>query len=424
MVDVIKKIYSTNLLHYLFVTTVLFIALTCSASALDVVDDLSGMLVVVNDGRPLPVNNGVVTGEQIATGKTLDVTSLDLYIPFVAPSDNIIARLSLLCSSADLRVSGTVQAGAFSQGVFYPHYDLSFSEWDYGYSTVESLALTNTGYQVDTSSVPAADFAWFVHLRLSGSATFILFNSDTASLASSIGGQRVAIDNGSASLSLTQRNGSFTLHDFNVTSSSGLYKSYYDAGKYVQVALSGIVFKASAGQTVTLSNGDISGTATIKDSFFTNPKETFSSNGIVTRVADTIRLSASRNDDDAEAVAELQKANATLTKISGDMDKFVSHQQEVDDTANNIGGTTSDGSISNTSTDFNSGIGTVDDFSTEATSHSKSLLHLTSGFADLMTMATPVILNFGPEGHIGPLHIALLIVIAVLGVTFFVRRLL
>lgn len=406
----------------MFIGTVLALS-TCSIYALDVVDDLSGMLVVVNDGRPLPVNNGVVEGNQIASSKTLDVSSIDLYIPFSAPSDNVIARLSLLCSSADLRVSGTVQAGAFSQGVFYPHYDLSYSEWDYGYSSVESVALTNTGYQVDTSSVPAADFAWYVHIRLAGSVTLILFDYDVAHLASTIGGQRVAIDNGNASLSLTQRNGSFTLRDFNVFSSSGLYKSYYDAGKYVQVALSGIVFKASAGQTVTLSNGDISGTATIKDSFFTNPKETFSSSGTVTRVADTIRLSASRSDDDAEAVAELQKANATLTKISGDMDKFVSHQQEVDDTANNIGGTTSEGTISNTSTDFNSGSGTLDDFTDTATDQLDTMTAAGSGYSALMAAALPVLLNFGP-GSLGPLHIALLVIVAVMGITFFIRRLL
>lgn len=416
--------YNTNLLKYIFVATVLFAVFTCSASALDVVDDLSGMLVVVNDGRPIPVNGGVVTGEQIANGSTLDVTSIDLYIPFVAPSDNVIARLALLCSSADLNVSGSVQAGAFSQGVFYPHYDLGYSVWDYGYSTVGSNALTNTAYQVDTSSVPAADFAWFVHIRLSGSATLLLSDSSHARLTSSLDSHYITIDNKDSSISLSQRNGSFTLHDFNVTSSSGSYRSYYDSNKYVLTALSGIVFKASAGQTVTLSNGDITGTATNRDSSFTLPSQTVVSSGSFSRDVKTIRLSASRNDDDSEAVAELQKANATLTKISGDMDKFVNHQQEIDDTANNIGGTTSDGSISNTSTDFNSGIGTVDDFSTEATSHSKSLLHLTSGFADLMTMATPVILNFGPDGHIGPLHIALLIVIAVLGVTFFVRRLL
>ena len=396
---------------------------TCSIYALDVVDDLSGMLVVVNDGRPIPVNGGVVTGEQIAKGSTLDVTSIDLYIPFVAPSDNVIARLALLCSTADLSVSGSVQAGAFGSGIFYPHYDLNFSEWDYGYSTVGSNALTNTAYQVDTSSVPAADFAWFVHIRLSGSATLLLSDSSIARLTSSFASHSITIDNKDSSISLSQRNGSFTLRDFNVTSSSGSYRSYYDSNKYVLTALSGIVFKASAGQTVTLSNGDITGTATNRDSSFNLPSQTVVSSGSLSRDVNTIRLSASRNDDDAEAVAELQKANATLTKISGDMDKFVSHQQEVDDTANNIGGTTSEDTISNTSTDFNSGSGTLDDFTDAATDQLDTMTAAGSGYAALMAAALPVMLNFGP-GSLGPLHIALLVIVAVMGITFFIRRLL
>lgn len=397
---------------------------TCSIYALDVVDDLSGMLVVVDDGRPLPVTNGVVVGSQIGVNGTLDISSIDLYIPFVAPSDNIIARLALLCSSADLRVSGTVQAGAFSQGVFYPHYDLNYSEWDYGYSTVESTALTNTGYQVDTSSVPAADFAWYVHIRLAGSAQLVLYSLNSSYVVGSMGGKNVVVSNDDSSVSLTQRNSSFTLHDFNISSSSGLYKSYYDAGKYVQVALSGMVFKAGAGQTVSVSNGDISGTVRNKNSHFITPSEVVTSKGNVKYAADTIRLSASRNDDDAEAVAELQKANATLTKISGDMDKFVSHQQEVDDTANNIGGTTSEGTISNTSTDFNSGSGTLDDFTDTATDQLDTMTAAGSGYSALMAAALPVMLNFGPPGSLGPLHIALLVIVAVMGITFFIRRLL
>lgn len=396
---------------------------TCSIYALDVVDDLSGMLVVVNDGRPIPVNGGVVTGEQIAKGSTLDITSIDLYIPFVAPSDNVIARLALLCSTANLSVSGSVQAGAFGSGIFYPHYDLNFTEWDYGYSTVGPNALTNTAYQVDTSSIPAADFAWFVHIRLSGSATLLLSDSSIARLTSSLASHSITIDNKDSSISLSQRNGSFTLHDFNVTSSSGSYRSYYDSNKYVLTALSGIVFKASAGQTVTLSNGDIIGTATNRDSSFNLPSQTVVSSGSLSRDVNTIRLSASRNDDDAEAVAELQKANATLTKISGDMDKFVTHQQEVDDAAGNIGGTTSEGTISNTSTDFNSGSGTLDDFNDAATDQLDTLTAAGSGYAALMAAALPVMLNFGP-GSLGPLHIALLVIVAVMGITFFIRRLL
>lgn len=386
--------YNTNLLKYIFVATILLAALTCSASALDVVDDLSGMLVTVNDGRPLPVTNGVVVGSQIGIPATLDISSIDLYIPFVAPSDNIIARLSLLCSTADLHVSGSVQAGAFGSGIFYPHYDLSCTEWDYGYSTVESTALTNTGYQVDTSPVPAADFAWYVHIRLAGSATLVLYSLNDSYLVGSQGGKNVVVSNDDSSVSLTQRNGSFTLHDFSIYSSSGLYKSYYEAGKYVQVALSGLVFKASAGQTVTLSNGDISGTVKNKNSHFTTPSETITSHGAVKYAADTIRLSASRNDDDAEAVAELQKMNATLDGMATNLQTITDDFTAREDVGTDISGTTTDDQIANGNAGMATGSGSLSSAIGSLPSFS-SIIAPTSSFISFLTVPISQIFEFG-----------------------------
>lgn len=154
---------------------VAFLMFCCvSASALDVVDNLDGVLVVVNDGRPVPAYDGIVSADQLSSANSLAISTIDFYVPFEAPSNTVVVRLSLLCASANLNVTGDVQAGAYSGGVFYPHYNLPYSQWDYGYSAVDGVALTNTGYSVDTSSVPAADFAWFVHFRLSGDAVLNL----------------------------------------------------------------------------------------------------------------------------------------------------------------------------------------------------------------------------------------------------------
>lgn len=396
----------------MIVAAVLFCVCSCPVHALDVVDSLDGVLVVVNNGRPVPAYDGVVSADQLSSANSLTVSSIDFYVPFEAPSNTVVVRLSLLCASSNLSVTGDVQAGAYSGGVFYPHYTLPYSQWDYGYSAVDGVALTNTGYSVDTSSVPASDFAWFVHFRLSGDA--ILNLSQGSISGSTTGSIEGALGNGRGTFSSTS--GSFGADLFATDNSTPLWQ-YYDSYHTIYWKSAGARFAYLKSTSLSLA-GDLS----ISAGLYGVIRTTFER----TSLADypPIRLTATRTDDDAEAVSELQKANTTLTKISADMDKLVNHQQEVDDTADNIGGTTSDGTISNTSTDFNSGTGTVDDFSTEATSHSQSLLHLTSGFSDLMTMATPVLLNFGPSGGIGPLHIALLIVIAVFGVTFFIRRLL
>ena len=61
---------------------VAFLMFCCvSASALDVVDNLDGVLVVVNDGRPVPAYDGVVTADQLSSADSLAVsTALLLHI--------------------------------------------------------------------------------------------------------------------------------------------------------------------------------------------------------------------------------------------------------------------------------------------------------------------------------------------------------
>ena len=396
----------------------LLVCCCVSASALDVVNQLDGSLVVVNDGRPVPVYNGSVSASQLSSADSLSVSSLDFFIPFEAPSNTVVLRLSLLCSSANLSVSGDVQAGAYSGGVFYPHYTLPYSQWDYGYSTVDSVALTNTGYSVDTSSVPASDFAWFIHVRLTGDALLLLRSSIASSGSLSLDSGLITLPSYNVSIN---GDGGITTAATNITT-TGKVRSYYDATHYVDVALSGLIWKFPQ-QTSTFKWSSASGLAK-PNSFASSPARSGSID-LGTRTSDLspIRLSATRSDDDAEAVAELQKANAKLTDISGNMQKIVDHMDQTNNAANDIGGTTSDDSISNTSTDFNSGSGTLDDFTDTATDQLDTMTAAGAGYSALMAAALPVMLNFGP-GSLGPLHIALLVIVAVMGLTFFIRRLL
>ena len=397
----------------------LLVCCCVSASALDVVDGLDGVLVVVNDGRPVPAYDGVVSADQLSSADSLSVSSIDFYVPFEAPSNTVVVRLSLLCSSSNLSVSGDVQAGAYSGGVFYPHYTLSYSQWDYGYSTVDNVALTNTGYSVDTSSVPGADFAWFVHFRLSGDATLLLRSAVSSTGSLSLDSSLVTMPNYSF---MFGGKGSVDIPKMNITSSNYI-RSYYDASHYVNVALSGILWSIDS-HTALTSFSSTYGIAK-PDIYAKEPVRSGSINlSNNPSVLAPIRLAATRTDDDAEAVAELQKANATLTNISGNMQKIVDHMNETNDAADNIGGTTSEGTISNTSTDFNSGSGTLDDFTDTATDQLDTMTAAGSGYSALMAAALPVMLNFGPPGSLGPLHIALLVIVAVMGITFFIRRLL
>ena len=114
----------------------------------------------------------------------------------------------------------------------------------------------------------------------------------------------------------------------------------------------------------------------------------------------------------------------TLDGVAANMQKVVDDMQAKQDAGNDIGGTTSADTISGTQGTLNSGTQSFDTFTDTATGQLDSITSGASGYAALMTMAMPAILNFGPSGGIGPLHIALLVIVAIFGLSFFIRRLL
>lgn len=94
------------------------------------------------------------------------------------------------------------------------------------------------------------------------------------------------------------------------------------------------------------------------------------------------------------------------------------------DTAEDIGSTTSEETITDTQGTLSAGIDEVDSFSSTASSQMGDLVTDSFGFGQLMTVAVPVLFGAGDELGYGPLYIALLAIITVLVLTFIIRRLL
>lgn len=381
--------YSTNFLKYLIVATGLLIALTCSASALDVVNDLDGVLVVVNNGRPVPAYDGVVTADQLSSADSLAVSTIDFYVPFEAPSNTVVVRLSLLCSTANLNLSGDVQAGAFSGGTFYPHYTLSSSQWDYGYSLVDGAALTNTGYSVDTSPVPASDFAWFVHFRLSGDATLLLRSAVSSTGSVSLKESLVTMPRYTFQFGAK---GSVDIPAMNFKSSNYI-RSYYDSSHYVDVALSGILWRTDS--HIALFNlSSTSGYGT-PDIYAKEPVRSGSINlDNNPAVLSPIRLTATRTDDDAEAVAELQKVNATLDGMATNLQTITDDFTAREDVGTDISGTTTDDQIANGNAGMSTGSGSISSAIGSLPSFS-SIIAPTSSFISFLTVPISQIFEFG-----------------------------
>lgn len=128
--------------------------------------------------------------------------------------------------------------------------------------------------------------------------------------------------------------------------------------------------------------------------------------------------------NDGGIVDNVAHMTDTLDGVASNMQKVVDDMQAHKDAGEDIGGTTSTDTISGTQETLSSGTQSFDTFTDTATDQLDSITSGASGYASLMTMAVPVILNFGPSGGIGPLHIALLVIVAIFGISFFVRRLL
>jgi hypothetical protein len=395
VVEMSRSKYSTNLLKYFIVTTGLLIALTCSASALDVVNELDGVLVVVNDGLPVPAHDGIVSADQLSSADSLVVSTIDFYVPFEAPSNTVVVRLSLLCSTANLNLSGDVQAGAFSGGTFYPHYTLSSSQWDYGYSSVDGVALTNTGYSVDTSTVPNSDFAWFVHFRLSGDAVLNLSQgSITGSTTGSIEG---ALRNGRGTFSSTE--GSFGADLFATDISTPLWQ-YYDSYHTIYWKSAGARFAYLKSNSLSVS-GDLTLAGGLNGVIRTSFERT--------SLADypPIRLTATRTDDDAEAVAELQKVNATLDGMATNLQTITDDFTARENVGTDISGTTTEDQIANGNSGMSTGSGSISSAISSLPSFS-SIIAPTSSFISFLTVPISQIFEFG-GGYL--LYIATVMVI-------------
>ena len=127
--------------------------------------------------------------------------------------------------------------------------------------------------------------------------------------------------------------------------------------------------------------------------------------------------------NDGGIVDNVAHMTDTLDGIADNMQTVIDDMQAHKDAGEDIGGTTSTETISGTQETLSSGTQSFDTFTDTATDQLDTITSGASGYASLMTMAVPVILNFGPSS-IGPLHIALLVIVAIFGLSFFVRRLL
>lgn len=385
-----------------YVTLLLTSVLAVPAFALQTHDELSGGFVSIDGGNCFPIVDSSVSALAFPTvNDSYTASSLVFYIPFSAPADRIVCDLSFLVHS-DSFSSASADVGYFYPATtFVVQSSIPASVGQLNWDALSSgLYSSSYGFDFDVSSVSPSDYAWYVRLTVSGTFNFSLRSgSGSVSLSGTSGG-----GTGHLLLRSTHWNSSYNLFSINTTS-TGL--------QYVRLASSGNTghfFDLFNNSNIVLPSSDVvlSGSVGGDSLSFLSP----------------ISVSSVVHSDDSEAVEQLQQINKSLDGVAANMQKVVDDMQAKKDAGNDIGGTTSPDTVSGNQATLNSGTQSFDTFTDTATGQLDSITSGASGYAALMTMAMPAILNFGPSGGIGPLHIALLVIVAIFGLSFFIRRLL
>ena len=383
----IKKILSSVCVTLLFASV-----LAVPGFALVSVDDVPYGYIQLNSGSPIYCTGSLplwMSSDSVA------LTSYALYIPFTDVGDNFDINLNIVSGPVSNYGTFTASYGTL-QGTKYTQIGVlpSPARKAAPQSTIESGKYKIGSFlSVNCSSVSSVPDNCFIKVLCSG-CSFTLYPS----VSGSVGSLATSVD---------------TIYWDNVL------------GFYIN----------KAGMTSFSSNGSTTGSGLVKPTGNTNgyisiQKETSSPVRLHSKartlngeVASGITFAVSRSSDDSEAVAQLVKINGTLDGIADNMQTIVDDMQAKKNAGEDIGGTTSTETISGTQETLSSGTQSFDTFTDTATGQLDSITSGASGYASLMTMAVPVILNFGPSS-IGPLHIALLVIVAIFGLSFFVRRLL
>lgn len=389
-----------NLLFAVLFTLLLTSGLAVSASALDVSTEISHFYFSVNDSTFKSCGNTIsgsmISGNPTDTGNTT-VTSYSILVPFTAPCESLTLTVGMWTGLIDSVGSyttdwGIMKGGKFSSSGSVPVSYFSGSQETYSYSLDSSSANSyriNRYYTFDLSGVDATGGAnYFVRLSYTGT------NFPLRTHLKALNG---LIYHGTATFKST-------------TAQLPQYTSSTSGNAFVAKATSAL------SGTIALPN-----------------LHTWQENDDLA----PITLSAMRNSDDAEAVAELIKANESLTNINSGVSSIKSNVSKIrgtlttmsdnlqtitddfkarEDAGNEIGGTATDKDISSGTSGLSSGSASISSGISGLPSFA-SIMQPAAGYISFLTAPVQMIFNFG-NGYL--LYIATAMVI--LSVIFFVIR--
>lgn len=347
--------------------------------ALDVSTEITHFYFSLNGGAYLNVGNhipGSLLAGKSATDPTIHVSSYDVFIPFTAPCESLTLSVAMWTGIVTSFGTYTADWGTISGGKYWKSASVPVT-FSSGLSESFKCGLDSslgTSYRVnryftfDLSGVSAAGGAnCFVRLNFTGT------DFDLHAQLQSLNG---LIYHGTATFKST----------------IGQLPTYSSS-------TSGNTFVAKA-------TSALSGTISLPNlNFYSETEDLF-----------PVALSAMRNSDDREAVAQLQKINGTLDGMAANLQTITDDFKAREDVGNDISGVTTDDQIANGNTGLTTGSGSISQGISDLPSFS-SIVAPATGFISFLTSPVQDIFGFA-NGYL--LYIATAIVL--LSVIFWVIK--
>lgn len=338
------------------VTLLLTFVLAVPGFALDVSTEITHFYFSLNGGASISVGNhipGSLLAGKSATDPTIHVSSYAVFVPFTAPCESLTLSVGMWTGPITSAGSYSADWGVIAGGKYYKNgsVPVTFSSgtqetFKYGLdSSLGNSYRVNRYYTFDLSGVSASGGAnCFVRLNFTGS------DFDLHAQLKSLDGL--------------------------IYHSTASFKSTVGQLPTYSSSTSGNTFvaKATSALSGTISLPNLNSYSETEDLF-------------------PVALSAMRNSDDREAVAELQKINGTLDGMAANLQTITDDFTAREDLGNNISGVTTDDQIANGNAGLTTGSSSISQAISGLPSFS-SVVAPATGFISFLTSPVQDIFSF------------------------------
>lgn len=404
------------------------VLLTCAVIpclAYDVVQTDADNFGFAWDNHNIIFTQNRLSGNQISvTTGAVPISQVYFYIPVHKPMLSLDFIFTLCKSTGNLSFNsadyGTIYSNAYH---ITATLDSPTTSW-LGSSNIEGSDARNISYKVSFTTLPFADSNSYRFIRLTfdfdtGTKIYTYLSKElNQGLSGVLGNPTYTLNASQSSSSVDLDNIQFRLPSYRI---GGQLKLRYYNGSSVTtetVSLAGTGTTNSYLQvpdvTVTtvpnhevayISNGNITGTLTPSSS---STQTDLQGTYVARDYVDTVVMSAVRSYSDQDLIQAVNTASdrnhADLGRIEAQMQEIVDHQQGLEEQGQEINGTTSQTTITNTGSTVTTGAGAVSDMSGQIASGMTSSPGSYRAYSNFLAEGFGIVLNFG-NSYIAPLFI-------------------